>query len=173
MILDKFLASMKAKGSRILVFSQMSRVLEIIVCSGNIVCPISFLAASLLHPLIEYCRIDGGTAHDDCILVVDEYNKLGARAVQEGFVDIRPSIHLARGLRERPLDSILKLLSPIQTLRLLTAIYLFIVRLSTAFSLMTPLILVRPRVHCVLGDYPVCLWHVRCLALFNSSNELI
>ena len=25
--------------------------------------------------LLEYCRIDGGTAHDDRILAIDEYNK--------------------------------------------------------------------------------------------------
>lgn len=30
LILDKLLASMKAKGSRVLIFSQMSRVLDIL-----------------------------------------------------------------------------------------------------------------------------------------------
>ena len=28
-----------------------------------------------LTPVAEYCRIDGGTAHDDRITAIDEYNK--------------------------------------------------------------------------------------------------
>ena len=26
-------------------------------------------------PFVEYCRIDGSTAHDDRIIAIDEYNK--------------------------------------------------------------------------------------------------
>ncbi|XP_006454979.1 SNF2 family DNA-dependent ATPase [Agaricus bisporus var. bisporus H97] len=62
MILDKLLSSMKAKGSRVLIFSQMSRVLDI-------------LEDYCLFRQYKYCRIDGGTAHDDRILAIDEYNK--------------------------------------------------------------------------------------------------
>ena len=29
----------------------------------------------ILIPREEYCRIDGGTAHDDRIVAIDEYNK--------------------------------------------------------------------------------------------------
>ena len=29
----------------------------------------------LIFTLTEYCRIDGGTAHDDRIVAIDEYNK--------------------------------------------------------------------------------------------------
>ncbi|KAF7428182.1 hypothetical protein PC9H_007403 [Pleurotus ostreatus] len=61
-ILDKLLKSMKAKGSRVLIFSQMSRVLDI-------------LEDYCLFRGYKYCRIDGGTAHDDRIAAIDEYNK--------------------------------------------------------------------------------------------------
>ncbi|KAK7030739.1 SNF2 family N-terminal domain-containing protein [Favolaschia claudopus] len=64
-ILDKLLASMKAKGSRVLIFSQMSRVLDI-------------LEDYCLFRQYKYCRIDGSTAHDDRILAIDEYNKPGS-----------------------------------------------------------------------------------------------
>ncbi|KAF5352870.1 hypothetical protein D9756_006326 [Leucocoprinus leucothites] len=62
LILDKLLRAMKAKGSRVLIFSQMSRVLDI-------------LEDYCLFRGYKYCRIDGGTAHDDRILAIDEYNK--------------------------------------------------------------------------------------------------
>ncbi|KIP04329.1 hypothetical protein PHLGIDRAFT_76114 [Phlebiopsis gigantea 11061_1 CR5-6] len=61
-ILDKLLANMKAKGSRVLIFSQMSRMLDI-------------LEDYCLFRQYKYCRIDGGTAHDDRIMAIDEYNK--------------------------------------------------------------------------------------------------
>nr|GAT42969.1 predicted protein [Mycena chlorophos] len=64
-ILDKLLKSMKEKGSRVLIFSQMSRVLDI-------------LEDYCLFRQYKYCRIDGGTAHDDRILAIDEYNKPGS-----------------------------------------------------------------------------------------------
>ncbi|KAF9445740.1 hypothetical protein P691DRAFT_709798 [Macrolepiota fuliginosa MF-IS2] len=62
MILDKLLGAMKSKGSRVLIFSQMSRVLDI-------------LEDYCLFRGYKYCRIDGGTAHDDRIHAIDEYNK--------------------------------------------------------------------------------------------------
>ncbi|KAJ7077900.1 SNF2 family N-terminal domain-containing protein [Mycena belliarum] len=65
LILDKLLESMKAKGSRVLIFSQMSRVLDI-------------LEDYCLFRQYKYCRIDGSTAHDDRILAIDEYNKPGS-----------------------------------------------------------------------------------------------
>ncbi|KAJ7245132.1 SNF2 family N-terminal domain-containing protein [Mycena haematopus] len=64
-ILDKLLASMKAKGSRVLIFSQMSRVLDI-------------LEDYCLFRQYKYCRIDGSTAHEDRIVAIDEYNKPGS-----------------------------------------------------------------------------------------------
>ncbi|KAJ7355421.1 SNF2 family N-terminal domain-containing protein [Mycena albidolilacea] len=65
LILDKLLASMKEKGSRVLIFSQMSRVLDI-------------LEDYCLFRQYKYCRIDGGTAHEDRILAIDDYNKPGS-----------------------------------------------------------------------------------------------
>ena len=64
-ILDKILKRMKAQGSRALIFSQMSRVLDILedycVFRGH-----------------QYCRIDGSTAHEDRIAAIDEYNRPGS-----------------------------------------------------------------------------------------------
>lgn len=64
-ILDKLLSKMKAQGSRVLIFSQMSRVLDIMedysVMRGY-----------------QYCRIDGSTAHEDRIQAIDDYNKEGS-----------------------------------------------------------------------------------------------
>ncbi|KAF9479657.1 SNF2 family DNA-dependent ATPase [Pholiota conissans] len=64
-ILDKLLGSMKEKGSRVLIFSQMSRVLDI-------------LEDYCLFRGYKYCRIDGSTAHEDRITAIDEYNKPGS-----------------------------------------------------------------------------------------------
>ncbi|KAM6494001.1 SNF2 family N-terminal domain containing protein [Amanita muscaria] len=61
-ILDRLLGLMKAKGSRVLIFSQMSRVLDI-------------LEDYCLFRGYKYCRIDGSTPHDDRIVAIDEYNK--------------------------------------------------------------------------------------------------
>ncbi|KAL9054144.1 MAG: hypothetical protein Q9162_004327 [Coniocarpon cinnabarinum] len=64
-MLDKLLGRLQAQGSRVLIFSQMSRVLDILedynVMRGY-----------------KYCRIDGSTAHEDRIAAIDEYNKPGS-----------------------------------------------------------------------------------------------
>ena len=64
-MLDKLLKRLHARGSRILIFSQMSRVLDILedysVMRGY-----------------QYCRIDGSTAHEDRIAAIDEYNRPGS-----------------------------------------------------------------------------------------------
>ena len=77
-ILDKLLKSMRAKGSRVLIFSQMSRMLDILedYClfrGYSTSCIFSMLL--ILTAVAEYCRIDGGTAHEDRIVAIDEYNK--------------------------------------------------------------------------------------------------
>ncbi|KAF8519364.1 P-loop containing nucleoside triphosphate hydrolase protein [Hysterangium stoloniferum] len=64
-ILDKLLHQMKAKGSRVFVFSQMSRVLDI-------------LEDYYTFRRYPHCRIDGGTAHEDRIAAIDEYNRPGS-----------------------------------------------------------------------------------------------
>lgn len=61
-ILDKLLKKMKERGSRVLIFSQMSRMLDI-------------LEDYCLFREFKYCRIDGGSAHEDRIAAIDEYNK--------------------------------------------------------------------------------------------------
>ncbi|KAJ5871438.1 Peptidase aspartic catalytic [Penicillium soppii] len=64
-ILDKLLKRMKAEGSRVLIFSQMSRVLDI-------------LEDYCVFRDYNYCRIDGTTAHEDRIAAIDDYNKPGS-----------------------------------------------------------------------------------------------
>ncbi|ORY68776.1 SWI/SNF family of DNA-dependent ATPase [Pseudomassariella vexata] len=64
-LLDKLLGRMKKQGSRVLIFSQMSRLLDI-------------LEDYCVFREYKYCRIDGGTAHEDRIAAIDEYNKPGS-----------------------------------------------------------------------------------------------
>ena len=64
-MLDKILTRMKKQGSRVLIFSQMSRVLDI-------------LEDYCVFRDHKYCRIDGSTAHEDRIASIDEYNKPGS-----------------------------------------------------------------------------------------------
>ncbi|MCJ1254093.1 hypothetical protein MMC24_001907 [Lignoscripta atroalba] len=64
-MLDKILVRMKKQGSRVLIFSQMSRVLDI-------------LEDYCVFRDHKYCRIDGSTAHEDRIAAIDEYNKPGS-----------------------------------------------------------------------------------------------
>ncbi|ODA83360.1 hypothetical protein RJ55_01873 [Drechmeria coniospora] len=64
-VLDKLLARMQKQGSRVLIFSQMSRLLDI-------------LEDYCVFRQYNYCRIDGGTAHEDRIAAIDEYNKPGS-----------------------------------------------------------------------------------------------
>lgn len=61
-ILDKLLARVKSQGSRVLIFSQMSRMLDI-------------LEDYCIFREYEYSRIDGSTGHEDRIQAIDEYNK--------------------------------------------------------------------------------------------------
>jgi SWI/SNF-related matrix-associated actin-dependent regulator of chromatin subfamily A member 5 len=61
-VLDKLLKRLQQKGSRVLIFSQMSRLLDI-------------LEDYCVFRQYKYCRIDGGTAHEDRINAIDEYNK--------------------------------------------------------------------------------------------------
>ncbi|CAO3579030.1 unnamed protein product [Absidia cylindrospora] len=61
-VLDKLLTRFKAQGSRVLLFSQMSRVLDI-------------LEDYCWWKGYEYCRIDGQTNQEDRVDAIDEYNK--------------------------------------------------------------------------------------------------
>jgi SWI/SNF-related matrix-associated actin-dependent regulator of chromatin subfamily A member 5 len=60
-ILDKMLKKFKRDGSRVLIFSQMSRLLDI-------------LEDYCYFRDYEYCRIDGSTSHEDRIEAIDQYN---------------------------------------------------------------------------------------------------
>lgn len=83
-------SSSQAKGSRVLIFSQMSRVLDILedycLFRGFSTFTLSLIAwVHLLPPSFvniydseEYNRIDGGTAHEDRIVAIDEYNAPGS-----------------------------------------------------------------------------------------------
>ncbi|CAM1501065.1 Fc.00g102270.m01.CDS01 [Cosmosporella sp. VM-42] len=64
-VLDKLLKRLQKQGSRVLIFSQMSRLLDI-------------LEDYCVFRQYKYCRIDGGTAHEDRIAAIDEYNKPGS-----------------------------------------------------------------------------------------------
>ena len=64
-MLDKILDRMKKQGSRVLIFSQMSRVLDI-------------LEDYCVFRDHKYNRIDGSTAHEDRIAAIDEYNNPGS-----------------------------------------------------------------------------------------------
>ncbi|KAI1463853.1 SWI/SNF family of DNA-dependent ATPase [Daldinia caldariorum] len=61
-LLDKLLRRLQKQGSRVLIFSQMSRLLDI-------------LEDYCVFREYKYCRIDGSTAHEDRIAAIDEYNK--------------------------------------------------------------------------------------------------
>ena len=61
-LLDKLLTKLKANGSRVLLFSQMSRMLDIFEDYCD-------------YRDWDYCRIDGSTSHEDRIAAIDEYNK--------------------------------------------------------------------------------------------------
>src|SRR5205807_10666794 len=61
-MLDKLLKRMKAQGSRVLIFSQMSRQLDI-------------LEDYCVFREYPYCRIDGSTAHADRIAALDYSHK--------------------------------------------------------------------------------------------------
>ncbi|KAI0842546.1 SWI/SNF family of DNA-dependent ATPase [Hypoxylon sp. FL0890] len=61
-LLDKLLRRLQKQGSRVLIFSQMSRVLDI-------------LEDYCVLRDYKYCRIDGTTQHENRIDAIDEYNK--------------------------------------------------------------------------------------------------
>ncbi|XP_070553116.1 SWI/SNF-related matrix-associated actin-dependent regulator of chromatin subfamily A member 5-like isoform X2 [Ptychodera flava] len=60
-ILDRLLPKLQQQGSRVLIFSQMTRVLDI-------------LEDYCMWRGYQYCRIDGQTPHDDRQSSIDDYN---------------------------------------------------------------------------------------------------
>ncbi|CAF1054462.1 unnamed protein product [Adineta ricciae] len=61
LILDKLLTKLKEQGSRVLIFSQMTRMLDI-------------LEDYCIWRNFEYCRLDGQTSHEDRQMSIDAYN---------------------------------------------------------------------------------------------------
>lgn len=80
-VLDKLLQRLKAKGSRVLLFSQMSRVLDILedYCwwrgYGKLLILLVAGTKDWWSSILEYCRIDGQTNQEDRIDAIDEYNR--------------------------------------------------------------------------------------------------
>lgn len=66
-VLDKLLRKLKEKGSRVLIFSQMTKILDI-------------LEDYLIYKDYEYCRIDGSTDHSDRQDQIEEYNAAGTKS---------------------------------------------------------------------------------------------
>lgn len=65
LVLDNLLKRLMERGSRVLIFSQMSRVLDI-------------LEDYCFFRGYKYCRIDGSTDHESRINAIDEYNRPGS-----------------------------------------------------------------------------------------------
>jgi SWI/SNF-related matrix-associated actin-dependent regulator of chromatin subfamily A member 5 len=60
-VLDKLLKRMKERGHRVLLFTQMTRILDI-------------MEDYLVMRRYSYCRIDGNTSHEDREGFIDAYN---------------------------------------------------------------------------------------------------
>ena len=65
-LMDKLLPKLKEQGSRVLIFTQMTRVLDI-------------LEDYCWFRKHAYCRIDGQTAHEDRDRQIQEYNEEGSQ----------------------------------------------------------------------------------------------
>ncbi|KAI0223995.1 chromatin remodeling complex Adenosinetriphosphatase [Massospora cicadina] len=72
-VLDKLLKHLKLKGSRVLIFSQMSRMLDIL----EDYCGFRDYRKPFGTPLTysAFCRIDGNTTHEERIEAIDDYNR--------------------------------------------------------------------------------------------------
>lgn len=60
-VLDQLLARAKAEGSRVLIFSQMSRMLDII-------------SDYCVYRQYEYSQLDGSVSHEERVAAIDEFN---------------------------------------------------------------------------------------------------
>ena len=91
LLLDKLLPRLFAQGSRVLIFSQMTRLLDILddYCSMRD------------H---EFCRIDGQTSCDDRDRQIEEFNSAGSSksvfllSTRAGGLGKWPQYRLASGL---------------------------------------------------------------------------
>lgn len=67
-LLDKLLMKLKARGHRVLIFTQMTRMLDI-------------FEDFCVMRRYEYCRIDGNTSYENREDCIDAYNRVGSRLV--------------------------------------------------------------------------------------------
>lgn len=65
-LLDKLLPRLKEQGSRVLIFSQMTRMLDI-------------LEDYCCWRMFKYCRLDGQTPHEDRSNMIAEFNSEGSQ----------------------------------------------------------------------------------------------
>jgi SWI/SNF-related matrix-associated actin-dependent regulator of chromatin subfamily A member 5 len=64
-MVDKLLKKLKERGNRVLIFTQMTRILDI-------------LEDFMVMRGYQYCRIDGNTTHEDREASIDEFNREGS-----------------------------------------------------------------------------------------------
>lgn len=64
-LIDKLLPKLQERGSRVLIFSQMTRLLDI-------------LEDYCIYRRFQYCRIDGNTSGDDREAAIDGFNREGS-----------------------------------------------------------------------------------------------
>lgn len=64
-LLDKLLPKLQSRGSRVLIFSQMTRMIDI-------------MEDYCMYRGFQYCRIDGNTSGEDRESQIDEYNREGS-----------------------------------------------------------------------------------------------
>jgi SWI/SNF-related matrix-associated actin-dependent regulator of chromatin subfamily A member 5 len=64
-LLDKLLPKLKQRESRVLIFSQMTRMLDI-------------LEDYMHYRMFQYCRIDGNTSGEDRENMIDSFNSEGS-----------------------------------------------------------------------------------------------
>eukprot|EP01134_Creolimax_fragrantissima_P003465 CFRG3465T1 len=89
-ILDKLLTKLKDQGSRVLIFSQMTRMLDI-------------LEDFCLWKGYNHCRLDGSTGHAERQDMIDEYNKDGS----EKFVFLLSTRSGGLGINLATADSVI------------------------------------------------------------------
>jgi SWI/SNF-related matrix-associated actin-dependent regulator of chromatin subfamily A member 5 len=88
-MVDKLLKKLKERGSRVLIFTQMTRILDILedymVMRGYKVSNTScqknrkyLTVANLFVCCVQYCRIDGNTNYEDREFAIDDFNREGS-----------------------------------------------------------------------------------------------
>ena len=91
-LLDRLLPKLKARGSRVLIFSQMTRLLDV-------------LEDYMLYRGHKYCRIDGNTSGEDREAAIENYNAPNSEkfcfllSTRAGATRLRPCLYTGRAAR--------------------------------------------------------------------------